>query len=140
MERWIIDVNSERYSNNASIQRLSECLDKEKLYRMKSDVTREIVGKEREKIEDSYVELENQCKQLEIDSRVIEARTRQLYVILQEKVARIQELGMMLKKKDEELKISVIELEKEKIARKAIEEQKEKLEKKLTGGKAMFTL
>ena len=68
MERWIIDVNSERYSNNASIQRLSECLDKEKLYRMKSDVTREIVGKEREKIEESYVELENQCKQLEIDS------------------------------------------------------------------------
>ena len=47
---------------------------------------------------------------------------------------------MMLKKKDEERKISVIELEKEKIARKAIEEQKEKLEKKLTGGKAMFTL
>ena len=138
MERWIIDVNSERYSSNASIQRLSECLDKEKLYRMKSDVTREIIGKERERIGSSFIEVEDKCKELEIGSRVKEARIQELDDSVKQEKARIQELEEMLKEADVEIKLMANVLEKEKKERKNIEEQKVKLETKTTEG--LFTL
>ena len=138
MERWIIDVNSERYSNDASIQRLSECLDKEKLYRIKSDVTREIVGKEREKIGSSFIEVEDKCKELEIESRVKEARIQELDNNVKQEKARIQELEEMLKEADVEIKLMANELEKEKNERKNIEEQKVKLDTKTAEG--LFTL
>ena len=134
MERWIIDVNSERYSSNASIQRLSECLDKEKLYRMKSDVTRDIVGKEREKIGSSFIEVEDKCKELELESRVKDARIQELDDSVKQEKARIQELEEMLKEADIEIKLMTIELKKEKNERKNTEEQKEKLETKTTLG------
>ena len=138
MERWIIDVNSERYSNDASIQRLSECLDKEKLYRIKSDVTREIVGKEREKIGSSFIEVEDKCKELEIESRVKEARIQELDNNVKQEKARIQELEEMLKEADVEIKLMANELEKEKNERKNIEEQKVKLDTKTA--ESLFTL
>ena len=134
MERWIIDVNSERYSSNASIQRLSDYLDKEKLYRMKSDVTREIVGKEREKIGSSFIEVEDKCKELEIESRVKDARIQELHDIVKQEKAWIQELEEMFKETDVEIKLMANELEKEKNKRKNIEEQKEQLETKTTEG------
>ena len=123
MERWIREI-----------QRLSECLDKEKLYRMKSDVIREIVGKEREKIGSSFIEVEDKCKELEIDCRVKEVRIQELDNSIKQEKARIQELEEMLKGADIEIKLMTIELKKEKNERKNTEEHKEKLEAKTTLG------
>ena len=124
MERWITDINYERFTSNASIKNLSECLDKEKLHRMKSDVTIEIVEKEREKIGSSFIEAEDRCKKLEVDLNVKEAR--------------IQELEEVLKETDVEIKLMATELEKEKNERRNIEEQKEQLKLELNEGKILL--
>ena len=121
MERWIEDINYERYVSNASIKRLSQSLDTEKLSRMKADVTRELVGKEREKIGSSFKEIEEKCKELEIDTRVKEDRINQLEI----RVKQITD------EKDHHIRYSdklTMELEKERHKRKAIEEQKQNIE------------
>ena len=121
MERWIEDINYERYVTNASIKRLSQSLDTEKLSRMKADVTRELVGKEREKIDSSFKEIEEKCTELEIDTRVKEDRMNQLEI----RVKQITD------EKDHHIRYSkklTMELEKERHKRKAIEEQKQNIE------------
>ena len=121
MERWIEDINYERYVSNASIKRLSQSLDTEKLFRMKADVTRELVGREREKIGSSFKEIEEKCKELEIDKRVKEDRINQLEI----RVKQITD------EKDQHIRYSeklTMELEKEQHERKAIEEQKQNIE------------
>ena len=127
MERWIEDINYERYVSNASIKRLSKSLDTETLSRMKADVTRELVGKEREKIGSSFKEIEEKCKELEIDTRVKEDRINQLEIrvkqITDEKDHHIRYIEKL-----------TMELEKEQHERKAIEEQKQNIEMKSNEG------
>ena len=121
MERWIEDINYERYVSNASIKRLSQSLDTEKLSRIKADVTRELVGREREKIGSSFKEVEDKCKELEIDTKVKEDRIQQLEIrvkqITEEKDDLIRNSGKL-----------TMELEKEQNERKAIEEHKQTIE------------
>ena len=120
MERWIEDINYERYVSNASIKRLSQSLDTEKLSRMKADVTRELVGKEREKIGSSFKEVEDKCKELEIDTKVKNERIQEL----ENRIIQIAE------EKDDHNKHSIklaMELEKEQRGRRAIEKQKQKI-------------
>ena len=121
MERWIEDINYERYVSNASIKRLSQSLDTEKLSRIKADVTRELVGREREKIGSSFKEVEDKCKELEIDTKVKEDRIQQLEIrvkqITEEKEDLIRNSGKL-----------TMELEKEQNERKATEEHKQTIE------------
>ena len=121
MERWIEDINYEHYVSNASMKRLSQSLDTEKLSRMKADVIRELVGKEREKIGSSLKEEEEKYKELEIDNKVKEDRIQQLDI----RIERITE------EKDDHnrnyIKLT-LELEKEQHERKAKEEQKQNIE------------
>ena len=121
MERWIEDINYERYVSNASIKRLSQSLDTEKLSRMKADVTRELVGKDKDKIISLFQKVEDKCKELEIDTRVKEDRIDQLE----------NRIKQMTEEKDHLIRYSeklTMELEKEQHERKALEEQKQNIE------------
>ena len=88
---------------------------------MKADVTRELVGKEREKIGSSFKEVEDKCEELEIDTKVKEDRIQQL----ERRIKRITE-----EKDDHNMNCMklTLELEKEQHERKAIEEQKQNIE------------
>ena len=121
MERWIEDINYERYVSNASIKRLSQCLDTEKLSRIKADVTRELVGKERERIGSLFIEIEEKFKGIEIVSKVKEDRIQQLEI-------RVKQIT---KEKDDYIKNSgklAMELEKEQNERKALVKHKQTIE------------
>ena len=79
MERWLIHAKSERYTNTATFNNLSECLNREIVHRMKADVTRELTDKEKDKLEYLLREEQIKCKQLEIKTKTQEVRIDQFY-------------------------------------------------------------
>ena len=67
MERWLVDVKSERFTNTNTFNNLSECLNRETEHRRQADLTRELTDKEKDKLEYLLREEQIKCKQLEIE-------------------------------------------------------------------------
>ena len=67
MERWLVDVKSERFTNTNTFNNLSECLNRETQHRRQADITRELTDKEKDKLEYLLREEQIKCKQLEIE-------------------------------------------------------------------------
>ena len=121
MERWIEDINYERFVSNASIKRLTQSLDTEILSRIQAEVTRDLVGKDREKINSLFQKVEEQSNELKIEIQVKIERINQLE----------NRIKHMTEEKDDHNRNSMkltLELEKEQHERKAVEEQKQKIE------------
>ena len=82
MESWLLDAKSEKYKSTLSLQNLSECLNRETAQRMKADVTRELTGKDKDKLETLLREEQDKCKQLEIKIETQEFKMNQLQEII----------------------------------------------------------
>ena len=82
MENWLLDAKSEKFKSTLSLQNLSECLNRETEQRMKTDVTRELTDRDKEKLENLLREEQDKCKQLEIKTETQEFKVNQLQEII----------------------------------------------------------